>query len=215
MEERSYNQNCALAHALDVIGERWSLVLIRELLIGPRRYKDLMDGLAGIGNNLLASRLKELELANIVERTILPPPAGSAVYKLTSLGRSLESAVQELIKWGFQLNNKGQPENLSRPEWDIVAMRSLFQPDAAKGKNGACQFQVEDVFYYVVINNGRVEIELGEIRCPDAIVTTDRKTLAKLGKGMDVNTAINNNHLQITGSVLKFSEMLALFKPGD
>lgn len=212
MKKRSYNQNCALAHALDVIGERWSLVLVRELLIGPRRFKDLMDGLAGIGTNLLASRLKELELANIVERTILPPPAGSAVYKLTSLGRSLEFAVHELIKWGFQLKEKGQPENLSKPEWDIVAMRSLFQPGKAQGKNGVCQFQVEDVFYYVIIENGNAEIELGEIRCPDVIVTTDRKTLAKLGKGMNVDEAVNNDQLQLVGSMMKFREIVSLFR---
>ena len=212
MKKRSYNQNCALAHALDIIGERWSLVLVRELLIGPRRFKDLMEGLTGIGTNLLASRLKELELANIVERTILPPPAGSAVYKLTSLGQSLESAVQELVKWGRQLKEKSQPENLSKPEWDIVALRSLFQPEKAQGKNGVCQFQVEEVFYYVIIENGNAEIELGEIRCPDVIVTTDRKTLAKLGKGLDVDEAVKNDQLKIVGSMIKFKEILSLFK---
>src|SRR5712691_3728539 len=97
---RSYNQYCALARALDVVGERWTLLLVRELLLGPRRYKDLLDGLPGIGTNLLADRLKHLEDAGMIRRVVLPPPAGSAVYELTELGRRLEPAVFELGRWG-------------------------------------------------------------------------------------------------------------------
>src|SRR5581483_3423202 len=86
---RSYRQYCGVARALDVVGERWTLLIIRDLLLGPRRYKDLLEGLPGIGTNLLADRLKELERHGIVRRTVLPPPAGSTVYELTDLGSAL------------------------------------------------------------------------------------------------------------------------------
>src|SRR5262245_52321044 len=87
---RLYGQTCAVARALDYVGERWTLLLVRELMIGPRRFKDILEGLPGIGTNLLTSRLRELERAGIVGRRVLPPPAGSTVYELSELGRGLE-----------------------------------------------------------------------------------------------------------------------------
>src|SRR5918995_3325809 len=100
MGKRRYDQYCALARTLDVVGERWTLLLVRELLLGPRRYKDLLAGLPGIGTNLLAERLRHLEEFGLVRRRSLPPPAGSRVYELTELGRGLESVVMELGRWG-------------------------------------------------------------------------------------------------------------------
>src|SRR5450432_2916288 len=103
MKNRSYNQFCALAFALDIIGERWTLLIIRELLAGPRRFKDLIDGLPDVSTNLLSERLKGLEQQGIVQRRVLPPPAGSTVYELTEFGQTLEFAVLELGKWGSRL----------------------------------------------------------------------------------------------------------------
>jgi DNA-binding HxlR family transcriptional regulator len=92
-EKRSYGQYCTVARALDVVGERWTLLLVRELSTGPKRFKDLLEGLPGIGTNLLAARLKKLEGEGIVRRATLPPPAGSNVYELTDLGGSLEPVI--------------------------------------------------------------------------------------------------------------------------
>src|SRR5438270_8716701 len=100
--KRSYDQYCAVARGLDVIGDRWTLLLVRDLLLGPKRYKDLLEGLPGIGTNLLAARLKELEAAGIVRRGVLPPPAGSSVYELTDKGQALEPAILALGRWGAQ-----------------------------------------------------------------------------------------------------------------
>jgi DNA-binding HxlR family transcriptional regulator len=102
MSDRTYNQYCGLAYALDRVGERWTILIIRELIAGPRRYKDLVDGLPGISTNLLASRLKSLEQDGVIQRRVLPPPAGSTVYELTPLGQGLELALLELGKWGSQ-----------------------------------------------------------------------------------------------------------------
>src|SRR3954465_14659960 len=101
MSKRSYNQHCAMARALDALGERWTLLVIRELLPGPKRYKDLLEGLPGIGTNLLAARLRDLEAAGAIQRRMLPPPAGAVVYELTDSGRELESVVLDLARWGL------------------------------------------------------------------------------------------------------------------
>src|SRR6188768_1790264 len=99
---RGYSQFCPVAYALEVVGERWTLLVIRELIPGPRRFKDLMDGLPGISTNLLAERLKDLEQQGVIRRRRLAPPAGSAVYELTAIGRALEPTLLELGKWGSQ-----------------------------------------------------------------------------------------------------------------
>src|SRR5207249_10868829 len=101
MPKRSYGQFEGLATALDAVGERWTLLLVRELLLGPRRYKDLLEGLPGIGTNLLARRLKELKGAGVIVKRSLPAPAGSSVYELTDSGRALEPDLIELARWGM------------------------------------------------------------------------------------------------------------------
>src|SRR3712207_1800042 len=95
MSSRSYKQYCGLAYALDIVGERWTLLIIRELIAGPRRFKDLMDGLPGISTNLLSERLKSLEQQGMLRRRTLPPPAGSTVYELTETGHGLEQTLLE------------------------------------------------------------------------------------------------------------------------
>ena len=110
---RSYNQFCALAKALDIVGERWTLLITRELLSGPKRFKDLHDALPGIGTNLLSTRMKEMERHELVARGKLPPPAASAIYELTDRGRELGSVVGALTKWGFSLLGSPKPDESS------------------------------------------------------------------------------------------------------
>ncbi len=120
MSKRSYDQHCTVAHALDVVGERWTLLLVRELLTGPKRFKDLLWGLPGIGTNLLAARLKALEEHGVVRRGTLPPPAGSGIYELTGLGRSLEPVVVALSRWGSRLIGELQDEDELREREPFV-----------------------------------------------------------------------------------------------
>src|SRR5216683_3461271 len=100
--KRSYDQWCAVARSLDIVGERWTMLIVRDLLVGPKRYKDILAGLPGIGTNLLAQRLRELEAQGLVERVVLPQPAGTTVYRLTATGAALEPVVHALGRWGFQ-----------------------------------------------------------------------------------------------------------------
>lgn len=100
---RTYGQFCPVARGLDLLGERWTLLIVRELLVGPQRYSDLRDHLPGMWSNLLAQRLRDLEAAGVVRRRELPPPAARLVYELTDRGRALEPAVYELARWGLEL----------------------------------------------------------------------------------------------------------------
>lgn len=211
MKKRSYHQNCALAHALDLVGERWSLLLIRELLIGPRRYKDLLEGLSGIGTNLLANRLKEMEQFGLIEKTTLPPPAGSMVYQLTQLGHSLEATILELVRWGLQLKQSGTTTNLSKPEWDIVALRALFNPEAAKGLWETYQFEIDGVVYHATVEDGTIEIELGAAKRPDLTLKTDRNTFGQLGSGLEIESAIHSGKLQLDGNPEVIQHMGTVF----
>src|SRR5216684_8967159 len=97
---KHYEQTCAIARALDVVGDRWSLLLVRELTLGPRRYRDLAAGLPGIPSNVLAARLKDLQAAGVVVRRTLPAPTDVTVYELTDAGRELQPALKELMDWG-------------------------------------------------------------------------------------------------------------------
>src|SRR5215210_783316 len=118
VSRRTYDQYCAVARALDVVGERWTLLLVRELLTGPKRFKDLLDGLSGIGTTLLTARLKDLEGNGILRRTTLPPPAGSKVYELTELGQSLEAVIAALGGWGLKfLGTPPAQKDELRPAW--------------------------------------------------------------------------------------------------
>src|SRR3712207_979916 len=141
--KRSYDQHCTVARALDVVGERWTLLLVRELLTGPKRFKDLLSGLPGIRTNLLAARLKALAEHGVVRRATLPPPAGTDVYELTELGRSLEPVVLALSRWGARLMAEDpRPDDDVRPGWAATALRSLFEPER-DGPRGVYEFRID------------------------------------------------------------------------
>ncbi len=130
MKKRSYREVCGVARALDVVGERWTLLVVRELLAGPRRYTDLLAGLPGIGTNLLASRLKEMEAEGLLEKRLLPPPAASTVYQLTERGLGLRKVVTALGEWGMPLVLPLQKDDSVRAWWALLLLAGQFyRPD--------------------------------------------------------------------------------------
>src|ERR687890_1706348 len=131
MPEHRYHQYCALARALDVVGDRWTLLIVRELAPGPRRFVDLLDGLPGVSRNLLTGRLRALEAAGIIARRELPPPAARQVYELTDDGRDLAVAMAPLIAWGSRrLGDRREGESF-RALWPAVAMAGLADRETA------------------------------------------------------------------------------------
>jgi DNA-binding HxlR family transcriptional regulator/putative sterol carrier protein len=178
---RSYNQFCALAFALDVIGERWTLLIIRELLAGPRRFKDLIDGLPGISSNLLSDRLKCLERQGVLFRHILPPPAGSTVYELTPLGQDLEKSVLELGIWGSQFLPPSL-EGLALPSLGAItlAIKAFFHPEQAQDCNETFELHLGHEVLQVHVKNGELQVQQGQARKADAVFHTDMQSFVGL-----------------------------------
>jgi DNA-binding HxlR family transcriptional regulator len=130
---KHYDQYCPIACSLSLVGERWTLLVVRELMHGPKRYTDLVDGLHGIGTNILASRLKELEAAGLVERRKLPPPAASTVYELTPTGRELRPVLHELARFGARLIGP-PPLDALEPGWLVDALDLGLSPISPTGR---------------------------------------------------------------------------------
>lgn len=211
MAKRNYQQSCALAAALDVVGERWTLLLIRELLIGPRRFNQLLAGLRGIGTNLLAERLKQLENAGVVAR--MDPAERDSGYQLTALGLELREAVYALVRWGTRLPISFDDEHLSRPEWDIVAMNALFQPDQAADVKAVFQFEVDGFCYFARVDCGTLCVDPGRTSSPDLTIRTDRATLAAIGRGAAVEAAVAAGRLQLSGDPAAIDSLRRAFIP--
>jgi DNA-binding HxlR family transcriptional regulator len=130
---KRYDQYCPIACSLSLVGERWTLLVVRELMHGPKRYTDLVDGLHGIGTNILAARLKALEAAGLVERRKLPPPAASSVYELTPTGQGLRPVLHELARFGARLMGPPPLEALD-PGWLVDALDLALSPISPVGR---------------------------------------------------------------------------------
>ena len=166
---RAYDQYCPIAHALDLVGERWSLLVVRELMRGPKRYTDLAETL-GIGTNILAARLRDLEAGGVVTKRTLPPPAASRVYELTDYGRELKSAIRELAVWGARsLGPPTEPDELF-PGWLGNAIDSVLAPVAPPGR---FEFRVGDEIASLVDG----EAVPGGVEEPDVVVEGDPQGL--------------------------------------
>lgn len=173
MTTKSYNQFCGLAYALDAVGERWTILIVRELMPGPRRFTDLLEGLPGISTNLLAARLKSLEERGVLRRRFLPPPAGVAVYELTELGQALEPALVELGRWGAQLVPPEPGEAaLLRPGSYALTPQVLFHPEAAPGLEATIQLAIDGELLQLHVADGAVEVRQGQAANPGAVLNT-------------------------------------------
>jgi DNA-binding HxlR family transcriptional regulator len=160
---KRYDQYCPVAHALGLVGERWSLLVVRELMHGPKRYTDLIEGLPGIGTNVLASRLRELEVAGVVTKRTLPPPAASRVYELTEYGLGLKPAIRELALWGARSLGPPTDEDELFPGWLENAVDTVLAPIAPPGR---FEFRVGDEIACLVDGDARS----GPADEPDVVV---------------------------------------------
>ena len=203
-EKRSYGQYCTVARALDVVGERWTLLLVRELSTGPKRFKDLLEGLPGIGTNLLASRLKTLEEEGVVRRATLPPPAGSNVYELTALGRSLEPVIVALSRWGTRFLSVPREDDDLRAGWAAVAMRSVLGQGVTGSRPGTYEFRIDGEAFHVRVRDGeegeRVEVRQGSVPDPDLVVRGDAETFLAVASGhLGPEDALESGALRVEG----------------
>ena len=201
MNNRSYNQYCGLAYALDIIGERWTLLIVRELVAGPRRFKDLIQGLPGISTNLLAERLKSLEQQGVIRHRTLPPPAGSSVYELTAIGRALEQSLLELGKWGSQFVPPA-PERATVLHVGSYALtlKTFFRPERAQGINETYELRIDNEVLQAQINNGEIRVQQGEMLRADVVFYTDMPAyLGLLAGQIEPDKAIASGMIRIEG----------------
>ena len=219
--KRSYGQYSALAKALDVVGGRWTLLVVRELLAGPRRFKDLLDGLPGIGTSLLSERLRELQQADVIAQRTLPPPAGSTVYELTERGRDLAPAAVALERWGFELMDAPAKDEEFRVHWLLTAGTAGFRPEMGRGTTLVCELRTsESDVAHLRIEDGELQIVHGPAIGPDISISAEPRQLIDLLSGKVPLAKARRNGVDFEGEQASFDRLLAIFerpedRPGD
>jgi DNA-binding HxlR family transcriptional regulator len=180
---KRFDQYCPVAHALGLIGERWALLVVRELLHGPKRYTDLIEGLPGIGTNILAARLRDLESEGVVRRRKLPPPAASTVYELTEYGAELEEVIYAMARWGARSLGPPAPDDELYPEWGVNAFPALFDVSEATGLTATYVLRIGEDVFTVRVDRGCMRAEVGATDDADLDAELDMETFFALASG--------------------------------
>ncbi|MDB5803048.1 MAG: transcriptional regulator [Betaproteobacteria bacterium] len=209
--KRSYEDACAASHALDLVGERWALLVARELVLGPKRFSDLRSGLPGISPNVLTQRLQEMEQASILKRRKLAPPAGGWVYELTDWGRGLEDVIMALGRWGVRSPQLPIGPAIS-VDGLVLSFRTMFDSKAAAGFKAALELHFGDDVFHAEVAGPRFNIERGAARRADVSVEVDPNLLAGLTYGgVDLAATLRSGALPLTGDKAVFKRFLTLF----
>jgi DNA-binding HxlR family transcriptional regulator len=209
---RTYGDGCAIARALDVVGERWALLVVRELLLGPRRYTDLRRGLPGASPNVLSERLRELERAGVVQRRKLPPPAGSRVYELTDWGLGLEELVTSLGNWAARSPAPPNDAPIVSAASIILALRARFDPGAAHGLHARYELRLGEDRFRIEVADDALEVTRGDADQADATIDTDPDTVgAVLWGGRSLADARRSGGMTIEGDKAAVERFLRLF----
>lgn len=209
---RQFGQYCGLARALELIGERWALLVIRDLLVGPRRFSDLQHGLTRIPSNVLSARLQELEAAGVVERKLLPRPSGAVVYELTPYGKELDTVVLSLGRWGAQRLGEPRAEERVTPESLVIALRSTFRPEAARGVNASFELCVGQVVLHAKVRGPKLEVAVGPLPDADVRIETGLALKALMAGEMSVNEAKASGVLRATGPAKLLANFVEIFR---
>jgi DNA-binding HxlR family transcriptional regulator len=210
MARRAYQDGCAVAHALNLVGERWALLVVRELVLGPKRYVDLQAGLPTAGPTILAQRLRELEAAAVVRRRTLPPPSGARVYELTAWGAELAPIVATLGRWGAR-SPVVAAEGPVGPDSLMLTVGTFFEPDGGRSWTASFEIRLGPGAYRLRVADGRlVEVARGEAPGePDARLESDPETFgALIGGGERVATAAAAGRLAVDGDAEAVQRLL-------
>ena len=209
---KRYGQYCPVAHALDQIGDRWELLVVRELMLGQRRYTDLADALPGIGSNILASRLRDLESAGIVRKTKLPPPWAVTVYELTEHGRALEPVLRSLARWGARTLGAPDPGDC----WSMYAVHARFRPEAAVDGRYEIRF-VDGETISMEVADGTLVARKLPADAPDLVVEAHPEALHALVQGaVSMPAALAEGRITIlVGSEQELAALVSMFQPAD
>ena len=200
---RRYGQFCPLAKALDVVGDRWTLLIVRELAVRPCRYTDLRDGLPGIATNLLADRLRSLEAAAVITAEAAPPPIATTLYRLAERGEALLPALQELVAWGAPLLADADETDEVRSRWLVAATRTMFADvDVTDVDPLKVALDItDDEPITLSIEHSQLHVELGAALDPDLRISCDGPTAAAIISGqLHLDAAGREERAQIDGA---------------
>ncbi len=213
--KRSYGDACGIARALDVVGERWALMVVRELLLGPKRFTDVRSGLPHVSPDVLAQRLRDLEQAGIVEHRRLPPPYASRVYELTARGRALEPVLIELGRWGGANAPEPTADMRTSPDAHVVSLQTLFDAENAKGFAARIELRLGEERFAVTVADGLVQKERGELPDADAVIQADPPTtlLDVMHGRRPLADALADGTLRFSGDKRKAKRFTQLFPP--
>ncbi|WP_410583482.1 winged helix-turn-helix transcriptional regulator [Amycolatopsis sp. lyj-108] len=209
MTARTYGQFCGLARALEIIGERWSLLVIRDLVLGPKRFDELQHGLPKIPTSILSTRLNELERHGVVQRRVLSQLDAGVVYELTEYGNDLDQILLQLGLWGARSLTDPAADDLFTLDAAILSLYTTFQPDAARGIQ--CSFELhygDQMIVHAVIDDGAVTAGEGPLPEPDLIIEPRGPVVLKLLNGeLDATSALTCGAVAVKGD----PAMLELF----
>lgn len=209
--KRSYDDGCATAHALELIGERWALLVVRELALGPKRFGDLRKGLPGISPNVLTQRLQELEAASVVVRRRLPQPASVWVYDLTNWGRELEPLIREIGRWAARSPTLPMDRPMSVNSL-ILSFRTMFEPARARSFALTIALTLDGQPFRATVAYGALDIEPGETDAPTAAIDADPNALARVVYGGgSLDAALEQGLLRIEGDRTAVERFVTLF----
>lgn len=212
MTSRNYGQFCGLARAVELVGERWALLIIRDLLVEPKRFTDLRNGLPRIPTNILSARLKELEESGVVCRCLLPRPSGAVVYKLTEYGNQLEEIVLSLGRWGAQSLSEPGPGDIVTADSLVMALRSTFRPRPARGLRVGYELRVGDIVIHARIEDGTLLAAEGPLPGADLVIETGPAIRAMMAGEIGPAEAIANGVVRLTGDPDLLTSFVEVFQ---
>jgi len=215
MARRGYGQICGLSRALEIVGERWALLIVRDLIAGPKRFTDLRQGLPRIPTNVLSARLKELEQAKVLQRRILPRPATAVVYELTDYGRELDDILMALGRWGAQSMGQPDPDDIYTAGSLMMAMRSAYQApsaDSARPTSVNYELRVTDVVLSLTVRDGELGVSDGPQADPDLVIETEHGFAALLMGWITPAEAIESGSVRVVGDPELLTEFANTFR---
>jgi len=206
MALRSYRQHCSLARALDLVGERWTLLLMRDLCCGPQRYGELLAGLPGIGTNLLAARLKTLAAEGLIEK------GEAGEYALTAAGRELEPALVALARFGAARLGEPKEGELWRALWTPLAMKAAFRPECSVGIDDEYEFRIDDEVFWVRVRGGAATTGGGHAKLPDFVLTAGGQALLALAnRALTPGELVEREDVEFVGALPALERCARLF----
>jgi DNA-binding HxlR family transcriptional regulator len=210
---RNYGQFCGLARALDLVGERWALLVVRDLLIGPKRFTELQEGLHGIPTNVLTSRLRELEDAGVVQRRAQAQPGRGVVYELTDYGLELEEPVLRLGFWGAKALGTPEKDDFFSMDSLALALRGAFHPEKARGPQRLYELRVDGKSLRIAVKRGGFSAPASSPGKPDLVLETDAGVLSELFAGtQDVGAATSSGRARIDGDRADARRLFEMFR---